>query len=137
MKYSSVEICRNRKLALIFILITMIIGLGSRKYPQFFPAFLAEYLGDTLWAMLVFWLTGLVFAYKSILKVGCTALLFSYLIEISQLYQAPWINSIRNTTLGSLVLGHGFLWSDILCYTVGIAIGIVIEILIYYRNQHK
>ena len=48
------------------------------------------------------------------------ALVFSYLIEISQLYHAPWIDAIRSTALGGLVLGFGFLWSDILCYTVGV-----------------
>ena len=34
-------------------------------------------------------------------------------VEESQLYHASWIDSIRGTTLGALVLGHGFLWSDL------------------------
>ena len=33
------------------------------------------------------------------------ALLFSYAIEFSQLYQAEWINALRHTALGGLVLG--------------------------------
>ncbi|WP_347030238.1 DUF2809 domain-containing protein, partial [Bacteroides intestinalis] len=45
--------------------------------------------------------------------------LFSYCIEISQLYQADWANIVRSTTLGALIFGHGFLWSDMICYTVG------------------
>jgi hypothetical protein len=44
------------------------------------------------------------------------------LVEISQLYHAPWIDSIRQTTPGGLVLGFGFLWTDLVCYSVGIAI---------------
>ena len=55
------------------------------------------------------------------------ALLFSYCIEISQLYQAGWINAIRGTTLGALVLGHGFLWSDMVCYTVGVGLAVLID----------
>jgi hypothetical protein len=51
----------------------------------------------------------------------------SFLVEISQLYHAPWTDSIRQTTLGGLVLGFGFLWSDLACYSVGIAVGVVAE----------
>jgi hypothetical protein len=47
----------------------------------------------------------------------------AFLVEISQLYHAPWIDSIRQTTLGALVLGFGFLWTDLVCYSVGIATG--------------
>ena len=57
------------------------------------------------------------------------ALIFSYSIEISQLYQAPWINAVRNTKIGALALGHGFLWSDLICYTVGIALGVLLEVI--------
>ncbi|MFM8818855.1 MAG: DUF2809 domain-containing protein, partial [Phycisphaerales bacterium] len=40
-----------------------------------------------------------------------------------QLHHAPWIDGIRATRLGALVLGSGFLWSDIACYAVGVAGG--------------
>jgi hypothetical protein len=52
---------------------------------------------------------------------------FCVIIEVSQLYHAPWIDSIRGTTLGALVLGHGFVWSDLACYAVGVGLGILIE----------
>ena len=63
------------------------------------------------------------------------ALAFSYLIEVSQLYHAPWIDAIRATTLGALVLGFGFLWSDIACYTVGIILGIVVDSLLGWSQK--
>ena len=61
-------------------------------------------------------------------KVMLAALAFSFAIEFSQLYQADWINALRRTTLGGLILGYGFLWSDLVCYTVGILIGAGIEL---------
>jgi hypothetical protein len=128
-------ITRGRKNSIVLIVLTLIIGLASRKYPQLFTTFLAEYLGDTLWALLVFWLLGFVFIRKPSIQLAVVALLFSYLIEISQLYHASWIDSIRNTTLGSLVLGHGFLWSDILCYTIGISAGYLFEILFFGKKK--
>ncbi len=126
---------RNRKLGILLILLTLLIGIASRKFPQFFSSFLAEYLGDTLWAMLVFWLLGFIFVRKTSFHLALVALLFSYLIEISQLFHAVWIDSIRQTTLGSLVLGHGFLWSDILCYSIGVAISYFFEFLFLKRSN--
>lgn len=50
-------------------------------------------------------------------------ILVSYSIEFSQLYQATWIQSIRSTPLGHLVLGSGFNPMDLLAYAVGAAFG--------------
>ena len=60
------------------------------------------------------------------------ALVFCYLIEVSQLYQGEWLNQIRRTTLGGLILGYGFLWRDLLSYTVGVLLGGFIN----KRNTH-
>ena len=40
----------------------------------------------------------------------------------------PWIDQLRRSWLGALILGFGFLWSDIVCYTVGVIVGSVFEI---------
>jgi Protein of unknown function (DUF2809) len=53
--------------------------------------------------------------------------LFSVVIEISQLYHAPWIDSIRQTTLGGLILGYDFVASDLTCYALGIGLGVLFE----------
>jgi hypothetical protein len=58
---------------------------------------------------------------------AATALAIAYLVEISQLYHAPWIDALRLTALGGLMLGFGFLWSDLACYTVGVAGGVLLE----------
>jgi hypothetical protein len=54
-------------------------------------------------------------------------LLFCYLIELQQLYNAEWIIAIRNTTLGNYILGQGFLWSDLVCYTFGVGVAFCID----------
>ena len=66
---------------------------------------------------------GLVLPRASTWTVALLAMAFSVLIEVSQLYHAPWIDSIRRTTLGGLVLGFGFLWSDLACYAAGVGLG--------------
>jgi hypothetical protein len=76
---------------------------------------------------MVYWGIAWLIPNASIKKVAVLALLVSCVDEISQLYQAPWINSIRRTTLGHLVLGSTFSWLDMLAYTVGVAAGATIE----------
>ena len=118
---------RNPVLWVVMIVLVVALGLGSRHYAGHLPGFVAAYAGDTLWALVAFLGIGLVLPRASTWRVALLAMAFSVLIEVSQLYHAPWYDSIRHTTLGSLVLGHGFLWSDLACYAVGIVVGALIE----------
>jgi len=34
---------------------------------------------------------------------------------------------LRHTLFGRLVLGDDFLWSDLLCYTIGVALGVWVD----------
>lgn len=126
---------RNKVLYTLLIILSILVGLGSRKFPEMLPYFLSLYLGDTLWALMVFFILGLICSRKSTLYNGILALGFSYMIEFSQLFHASWIDNIRNTTLGGLMLGYGFLYSDLLCYTFGIILGMGIEKYIHQLSR--
>ena len=76
---------------------------------------------------MIFFGFGFLFPKIPTIKIAALALAFCFVIEISQLYHAPWIDAIRHTTLGGLVLGFGFLWSDLACYSVGVGVGLVAE----------
>lgn len=115
---------------LIFAAVTLIVillGLASRRYQERLPNFVALYAGDTLWAIMVFCGLTTIAPAWSIRQRGLAALAFAFAIEISQLYHAPWIDSVRATRLGGLVLGFGFLWSDLVCYSAGICLAVVCE----------
>lgn len=115
--------------------IVVALGLGSRRYETLLPPFLARYSGDTLWATMVFVAIGFMAARWSTRRVTTVALSLSYAVELSQLYHEPWIETLRQTTVGALVLGYGFLWSDLVCYTVGVALGAVIEARAYASTR--
>ncbi|MFA9213624.1 MAG: DUF2809 domain-containing protein [Candidatus Methylacidiphilales bacterium] len=119
---------RSRKIYLIIIPSIMGLGILSRKFSYLLPDIINTYLGDATWAAMIYVMMAFVFANKLPKQVAVFSLLFCYAIELSQLYQAPWINAIRNTTLGALVLGSGFLWSDLLAYALGVFCGFVVEI---------
>lgn len=119
---------RNRKVCLILIPFIMGLGMLSRKFSYLLPSVINTYLGDAIWAAMIYVMMAFVFANKLPKQIAVFSLLFCYAIELSQLYQAPWINTIRNTTLGALVLGSGFLWSDLLAYALGIMVALVVEL---------
>ncbi|MDR7272097.1 hypothetical protein J2X20_004771 [Pelomonas saccharophila] len=124
---------RNRLLYAVLVLAVIAAGLASRRYPGLLPAPLGKYPGDALWALMVMLLYGLARPRWTIARTAAAALATSFAVEFSQLYQADWINAIRHTTLGHLVLGSGFHALDLLAYGVGVAMGAAAELLMLRR----
>lgn len=123
----------KRLLFATLTLIVILLGLASRRYQERLPGFLAAYSGDTLWAIMVFCGISAMAPSQSIRQRALAALVFAFGIEISQLYHAAWIDSLRATRLGGLVLGFGFLWSDLVCYSAGICLAAVCEFAVYRK----
>ncbi|MBO0939650.1 DUF2809 domain-containing protein [Fibrella sp. HMF5335] len=124
---------RNRVLYGGITVIVMVLGLLSRQFSDGLP-FIRAFVGDVLWALMVFFGLALVFNKQPTAIITIIAVLVSFGVELSQLYHAPWIDSLRATRLGGLVLGFSFVWSDLLCYSVGVLIGSVLDRLI---NGHS
>ena len=109
-----------------YFLLTIFIvflGVGSRK-TNLFPFF----IGDILYAILIYFGMRFLFIHWKLQTIFALSLSFCFLIEISQLLQFDWLISLRKTTFGKYVLGQGFLWSDLVCYTFG-------SILAYFTDK--
>jgi hypothetical protein len=128
---------RNHIVYLISVAIVMGLGLSSRKYAGYLPEYINTYLGDALWAVMIYLFAALLLNNRKPSLIALLSLSFCYLIEISQLYHAPWIDAIRNTRLGGLVLGFGFLWTDIIAYTMGIGVILAIESVYFWSKEKK
>ena len=87
----------------------------------------SKYGGDALWALLVFLGFRFISPRSPIWTAAISAVLFSFAVETSQLYHAPWIDAIRRTHLGALTLGAVFNWPDFPAYVLGITIGVIAE----------
>lgn len=122
---------RNRFHYLILILLSIAMGLLS--WSNLTPQWFYPYIGDVIYAFMFFFIIGFLIPKKGALRVAIIAALCCYLIELLQLYQADWINIIRSSKLGALVLGQGFLWSDLLCYTIGAFLGYLFEFYLLKR----
>jgi hypothetical protein len=126
---------RSPQLQIALIALGVVLGLGSRRYDEHLPGVVSAYAGDTLWALVAFLGIGLLLPRTSTWAIAFLAMSFSAAIEVSQLYHAPWIDSIRHTTPGGLLLGYGLLWGDLACYAVGIGLGVVIEAIEIVRPR--
>ena len=118
------------KKRLLYSLLSILIvplGLFIRRHKFDFPYIIGEFAPDALWALLLFWVFTIIFFRYSENKIFWLTLIFTYFIEFSQVYQGAWLVSLRQTFIGAMLLGHVFLWSDLVCYTVGICIGWIID----------
>jgi hypothetical protein len=122
---------------IILILVGAVLGIGSRRLAHLLPDFVAAYAGDTLWALVAFLGIGLLLPRASTWSIAFLAMSFSVIIEVSQLYDSPWIDSFRHTTIGGLILGFGFLWSDLACYAVGVGLGVITEVGLTALNERQ
>lgn len=116
---------------------TILLGLATRAMPMAFPELIARYGGDVLWAAMVVWMLALVRTAAAPRSLGLVALTIAMIIEVSQLYQAPWINAVRATPFGALALGQGFLWSDILCYVLGVTVAVAVDASIVRQSRSR
>lgn len=117
---------KNYRLYYLILMIAVIfLGIISRK-----TDFIPLYIGDTLYAIMVYLLIRIFLIKNSSVQIAIFSLISCYSIEFLQLYQADWIIAVRKTLFGRYILGQGFLWTDILAYTFGVAIAFVIEKII-------
>ena len=102
------------------------LGLGSRL--RFMPAFCVAYVGDVLWGALFFGLAAFTRPAAPTRRLWLAATAVTELIELSQLYQAPWAQTLRATRVGGLLLGHAFSWSDVVCVALGTTAAALIDL---------
>jgi hypothetical protein len=117
------------------LLLTIGGGLATRSFLRSHPNSITIYGGDVLWAAMAYWLVRFAFPRARTLRVAATALGIAVAVEFSQLYRAEWIDALRATRLGALALGHGFLWSDLICYAAGVAVAMIIDLGFITRTR--
>ena len=119
----------QRKTYFLLTFATMALGLFVRKMLwAYLPYCINVWIGDFIWATMLYFACTTVFYHKTIqwravlMVVGCC------FVETSQLWHTEWLDAFRHTTFGGLLLGHGFLWSDIVANIGGILLGIGVSL---------
>ena len=119
---------RHRGLFALLLVLVVALGLASRVYGSSLPALVSRYAGDTLWATAVFVGLALVRPAARTTALALGAALLSLAVELSQLAHPAWLETLRSWPGVALLIGYGFVWSDLACYAAGVALGVVLDL---------
>lgn len=111
------------RVALLISLI-LIVPIGYIvRFSQGIPGWVSDSFGSVAYE--IFWIVLVQFFYPkaSPLWTAIAVCLATCAIEFLQLWQPPFLQAIRATLPGRLVLGNTFLWSDFPPYFVGSFLG--------------
>ena len=87
---------------------------------------LRAYIGDVLVVILIYCFVQSFFN-TPVLITAIAVLIFSYIIETLQYLNIVEILGLQHSTLAKTVIGTSFSWIDILSYTAGILLVILVE----------
>ncbi|MDB5193248.1 MAG: hypothetical protein JWQ96_2811 [Segetibacter sp.] len=107
-------------LAIILFIVEVLIALFVDD------GFVRPYLGDLIVVILIYCFVK-AFWNQNETVVAVSVLLFAYLIEVLQYFKFVKLLGLDKSKLAVIVLGNTFHWSDILAYTLGIALVLLIE----------
>ena len=113
-------------------IVLIVLGLLSRR-----TAVIPAGAGDALWAMTLYCCWRILLVRQKRSYSALAALITSYAVEFSQLLRPAWLVSLRSTFLGHMLLGQGFLWSDLLAYTIGTVLIFLLDqgTCLFLKNQ--
>lgn len=117
----------------IFTVIIFLIELYIAAFVH--DEIIRPYIGDLLVVILIYCLLRS-FLNTSVRPIAISTLLFSYTIEILQYLNIVEVLGFKDSKLARILIGTNFSWIDILLYTTGIALVLLIEKMINNKNSH-
>jgi hypothetical protein len=115
--------CRRRWLA--HAAVTIVLGLVVHWWGTWLPDRVRDFTGDALWAAMMLFAVGALLPRRPARTRALVALSICYVVEWSQRLHAPWLDMLRATRGGHLILGSGFDARDLVAYAVGAAVALV------------
>lgn len=95
-------------------------------------AFIRPYIGDVLVVILIYCFVKSFFKF-SVNNVALFVLIFSFTIEFLQYLNIVEKLGLANYKVARIVIGTSFSWIDLLCYTIGIVIILLVEKAVYKK----
>jgi len=111
---------RVRASYLVLALVTIAAGLAVHWHGASLGPVLRDVVGDALWAAMMFWFVSALIPGLSLGARGIVALCICFAVETAQRIDSPALDTLRNSTIGHLVLGSGFDPRDFVSYSVGV-----------------
>ncbi len=109
----------HRLKSLLVLILLIPLGLGTKSYRGFLGHFIRASGGGFFYTVFLFFCLRLLFPRQSRRNAALSATLASIAVECLQLWQPPFLQAIRQTTGGALLLGSSFSWVDWPPYLLG------------------
>lgn len=106
--------------AVLLLLTEIIIGVFVHD------KFIRSWGGDFLVVILLYCLVKS-FLNSRVLITAVSVLLFSYMVETLQYFHIIRLLGLERCTLARVIIGTSFAWTDILAYTMGISVVLLVE----------
>lgn len=124
------------KLFLVIVIITLL-GFGSKLYEgfgfQWFNNSLAGLFYETFWCLVVYLFNPRIRP----VKIGFWVFIITDLLEFLQLWHPGFLQIVRESFLGSALIGNSFNWLDFPYYLAGCLLGILLMRLLDMDYQKK
>ena len=117
-------------IAILLFLVEILIALFVHD------RFVRPYFGDFLVVILIYSFIRSFFN-VSVIATAVGTLLFAYMIEALQYFKLVDLLGIGNLKLARVIIGSSFEWIDIVAYTVGIVVVILVERGISFRSLKR
>lgn len=105
------------------------LGLGSRSGHAAIPMWIADHAGDALWSVCAFVGFAWIRPDARSRSLCAAALITSFSVEVSQMVEVDWLDELRRTVPGRLLLGQGWQWLDLPRYVVGVLLAVTADAL--------
>lgn len=117
----------RRVLYISLAMLTIVCGLLVHLHGSGISTGARDKLGDALWAAMILWLVSAAASHARLITRVATAYTICAAVELSQLYHAHWIDVIRATAVGHLLLGSGFDRGDLNAYALGVVCAALLD----------
>ena len=118
---------RRSLTSLIFLLITIPLGLAVRLLPLGLPWFLYKYLGSVLWAAALYWFLAAILPKLRPQAIAALAATIATLLELSRLIPIAPVDAFRLTFAGEILLGRFFSIKNIIAYIIAISLTAILD----------
>ncbi|MEO9501590.1 MAG: DUF2809 domain-containing protein [Nonlabens ulvanivorans] len=89
-------------------------------------SFIRPFLGDVLVVGLIYCAVMAITSYRVVI-VAIGTLIFSYMVELAQYAQVVDLLGLSDNKWARIIIGTSFSWWDMVCYTIGFIIILLIE----------
>lgn len=105
---------------LLLLIIELLIGIYLHE------AVIRPYGGDFLVVILLYCFIKSFFD-SSVVRTAIGTLLFTYAVEISQYFHLVKLLGLAYSRVALLIMGNSFSFNDLMCYTLGILLVLLVE----------